>query len=151
MTRNADDHHRASTDRYPLQQLTGRITASAYGVQRKFGYGYLESVYRRALAVEMQYHGIAVAQEVTYELFHRGVPVGLFRADLVADSRVIVEAKTGLLPDPVAPAQLLNYLRAADLSLGLLIHFGPRGASIKRVVASPEYRARWQRMTDAPP
>jgi GxxExxY protein len=65
-------------------------------------------------------------------------------ADLVAERQVIVEVKTGLVLDPVSKPQLLNYLRAADLSLGLVIHFAPTGAVIKRVVASPEYRSRWK-------
>jgi GxxExxY protein len=124
-----------SAERYPLQELTGSIIAACYVVQRGFGHGFLEAVYRRALAVELQFQGIPVAQEVPYELFHRGVSVGFYRADLVVDSRVIVETKTGLVLDPIAPVQLLNCLNAARLSLGLVAHFGPR-VSIKRVIAS---------------
>ena len=74
--------------------------------------------------------------EKVYELFHHGVLVGRYRADTVVDSRVIVETKTGLIADPGAPVQLLNYLCAARLTLGLVVHFGPRGARIKRVIAS---------------
>jgi GxxExxY protein len=127
-----------------LQVLTGKIIGSAYAVRRRFGYGFLEAVYRRALAVEMAFRGVVVAEEAPYELLYRGVAVGFYRADLVAERQVIVEVKTGPTADPVAVAQLLNYLRAADLSLGLVIHFAPTGAVIKRVVASPEYRSRWK-------
>jgi GxxExxY protein len=70
--------------------------------------------------------------------------VGTYRADLVVDDRLIVEVKTGKVLDCVARAQLLNYLRAADLPLGLFVHFSPNGASIKRVISSPEYRSRWK-------
>jgi GxxExxY protein len=145
-TDNTDgaDAGRFSDDRYPLQELTGKIIASAYAVYRVFGYGFLEHVYRRALAVELRYRRVDVAEEAPYELFHRGVPVGFYRADLIANARVIVEAKTGLVPDPIGPVQLLNCLRAADLLLGLFIHFGPTGARIRRVIASPDYRARWK-------
>lgn len=132
------------TTGYPSQELTGRIISAAFAVQRGFGYGFLESVYRRAMAVEMEYRGVQVTREARYDLFHRGVSVGSYRADLVANDRVIVEVKTGLVADPVAPLQLLNYLRASDLSLGLVIHFAPGGARVKRVVASPDYRARWK-------
>jgi GxxExxY protein len=104
-------------------------------VHRAFGYGFLESVYRRALAVELRYMGIPVSEEVPYELFHRGVSVGFYRADLVVDSRVMVESKTGLVCDPIAPVQLLNCLGAAGLTLGLVLHFGP-SVSVKRVIAS---------------
>ena len=127
-----------------LNELTGKIIGSAYSVHRGFGFGFLERVYRRALAVELAFHGVLVGEEIPYELYHRGVSVGSYRADLVVDRQVIVEIKTGLLLDPVSKPQLLNYLRAADLSLGLLIHFAPTGAVIKRVVASPEYRSRWK-------
>ena len=96
-------------------------------------------MYKRALAAELEYQGVPVAREVPYELFHRGVSVGLYRADLVVDSRVIVEAKVGLVLDPIAPVQLLNCLRAAHLPLGLVAHFGPR-ASIKRVIVSDSAR-----------
>ena len=127
-----------------LHELTGKIIGSAYTVHRGFGFGFLEPVYRRALAVEIAFRGVAVAEEAPYELFHRGVSVGFYRADLVAERQVIIEVKTGVVLDPVSKPQLLNYLRAADLSLGLVVHFAPTGAVIKRVVASPEYRSRWK-------
>ena len=123
---------------FPLQALTGTIIASAFAVFRAFGYGFLESVYRRALAVELRHRGVRIEQEVKYELFHLGESVGCYKADMVADSRVIVETKTGLLPDPIAPIQLLNYLRAAQLTLGLVIDFGPRGARVRRVISSEQ-------------
>jgi len=88
-------------------------------------YGFVESVYRRALCVELNHLGVSVAQEVPYELFHRGVSVGLYYADVVAESTLIVETKTGPIVDPAAAQQLLNYLCAARLTLGLLVYFSP--------------------------
>jgi GxxExxY protein len=127
-------------DEYPFQELTGTIIASSHAVFRAFGFGFLESVYRRALAVELRYRGVPVREEVRYELFHRGVSVGVYRADLVAESIVMVETKTGLFVDPVGPVQLLNCLCAARLTLGLLVHFGPNGARVKRVIAPTDGR-----------
>jgi GxxExxY protein len=139
MSRTAPEPERESrrfaSDQYPLRLLTEKIIAACFVVHRTFGYGFLESVYRRALAVELRYMGIPVSEEVPYELFHRGVSVGFYRADLVVDSRVIVETKTGLVLDPIAPVQLLNCLGAAGLTLGLVLHFGS-SASVKRVIAS---------------
>ena len=123
-------------DAFPLQAVTGTIIASAFSVFRKFGYGFLEPVYRRALAAELRHRGVRVDQEVHFELYHHSEPVGSYRADLIVDARVIVETKTGAGLDPNAPIQLLNYLCAARLSLGLVVHFGPNGARVKRVVAS---------------
>jgi GxxExxY protein len=125
---------------YPHQQLTGKIIASSFAVFRAFGYGFLESVYRRALCVELDHLGVSVAQEVRYELFHRGVSVGLYYADVVAESAVIVETKTARVVDPTAADQLLNCLCAARLTLGLLVYFGPTGAQIKRVIRSADGR-----------
>src|SRR5689334_10965369 len=125
---------------YPHQQLTGKIIAASYAVYRVFGYGFLESVYRRALAVELQYLGVKVAQEVPYELFHRGVGVGLFKADLVAENVVVVETKTGRTLDPSTYDQLLNCLCAARLTLGLIVYFGPNGVHVKRVIQSDDVR-----------
>ena len=93
-------------------------------------------MYRRALAAELRHRGVRVDQEVHFELFHHSEPVGSYRTDMIVDARVIVETKTGSVLDPNAPIQLLNYLCAARLSLGLVVHFGPKGARVKRVVAT---------------
>ena len=130
------DQPGCNVDGFPLQALTATIIASSFTVFRKFGYGFLEGVYRRALAVELRHRGVPIEEEAKYELFHHGQLVGAYRADLVVDSRVIVESKTGAVLDPTAPVQLLNYLCAAQLGLGLVIHFGPRGARAKRVIAA---------------
>jgi GxxExxY protein len=124
---------------YPFQPLTRRILAGFYHVHWTFGFGFNEAVYRRALAVELRYRGIEVSEHVRYEVQYRGELVGTYEADLVAEQTIIVETKTGLVADPSAPGQLLNYLCAARLPVGLVLHFGPR-AQVKRVVRS-EYVA----------
>lgn len=122
---------------YPHRELTQQIIAACFRVHNALGYGFLESVYRRALVVELESRGIAVRKEVAYELTYLGVPIGTYVADLVVADLVIVEVKIGLLLDPVSVPQTLNYLRAARLPLGLLVHFGPRVA-VKRVVRTRE-------------
>ena len=123
---------------YPLQALTGRIISAFHHVHYTHGFGFLESVYRRALAIELRHRGVEVKQLVRYELVHRGLPIGLYEADLIAEASVILEVKTGLVLDPVAPVQLLNYLRASDLRVGLVLHFGPR-PQIRRVISSGRF------------
>ena len=66
---------------------------------------------------------------------------GYYKADMLVDSRVIVETKAGLIFDSLAPIQLLNYLCAARLTLGLVIHFGPKGAKVRRVVSTDSGRS----------
>ena len=124
---------------YPLQELTGRIIGACFQVHHDLGYGYLESPYRRAMAVELTYQGIAVAREVPFELFYRGAPIGCYRADLIAESSVLVEVKTGPALDPNAMAQVLNYLKVSRLPIGLILHFGPK-PKIRRVIATRDPR-----------
>jgi len=123
-----------------MQALTRTIIAAAFEVFRVFGFGFLESVYRRALVVELRYRGVRVDEKVLYPLTHRGDSVGTYEADVVTERRVIVEVKTGLTRDPTAPTQLLNYLSAAKLDLGLVVDFTPRGARVKRMIASEARR-----------
>ena len=125
---------------YPHRELTHQIIAACFRVHNTLGYGFLESVYRRALVVELRSRGIAVRQEVPYELTYLGVPIGTYFADLVVEESVIVEVKTGLLLDPVGVPQALNYLKAARLPLSLLVHFGPR-VTVKRVVLTGQGHA----------
>jgi GxxExxY protein len=117
---------------YPYLDLTGDIIGAAYAVHHSKGFGFLEKVYRRALVVELEYLGIHSRREVTFDLHHRGVPIGVYRADLIVESRIIVEVKTGLLLDPAVVPQTLNYLKASGLSIGLVVYFGPR-LKVKRV------------------
>ena len=76
-----------------------------------------------------------------YELFHFGESVACYKADMIVESRVIVETKTGLVPDPLAQVQLLNYLSAARLPLGLVIYFGPTGVKVKRMIWNGQFNS----------
>jgi GxxExxY protein len=130
--------HRLPEADYPLQDLTGEIIEAFIHVHHTLGYGFLESPYRKALAVELRHRGIAIEQLVRYDLVYRGLAIGVYEADLVVEQSVIVETKTGLVLDPVAQAQVLNYLKASHLAVGLVLHFGPRPV-VKRVVRSRYY------------
>jgi GxxExxY protein len=114
---------------YPHQELTSKIIASSFAVFRTLGYGFLESVYRRALAVELQYCGVRIAQEVSYEIRYRGVSVGIYRADLVANSIVIVETKDRVLsrPDHARPTPELLVRRSPWAWLDRVLR--PKGSS----------------------
>lgn len=133
--RGAEKRDEFAEDDYPLQELTRQIIGAFYEVNRAFGYGLLEAAYRRAMAVELGYQDIRVAQEVPFELLYRGVSVGLYRADLVVENAVIVETKAGITLDPASTVQLLNYLKVSRLQVGLLLHFGLR-PGVKRIVDS---------------
>jgi GxxExxY protein len=113
-------------------EITRVAIGAFYEVYNELGYGFLEAVYRRALAVRLRELGLGVRQEVLFELAYHGVDIGQYRADLIVADAVIVEVKSVERLAPVHHAQLVNYLRAADVSIGLLLNFGP----------SPEVRRR---------
>jgi GxxExxY protein len=135
---NADGPSRRVRECYETlfeEALTRRIIGAFYDVYNALGYGFLESVYANALAVEIVGRGLHVVREAAAEVRYKGEVVGMFRADLLVESRVVVELKAARELRPGDPMQLLNYLRATDLEVGLLLHFGPR-PRIRRFVAS---------------
>ncbi len=113
--------------------ITGEIIAAFYAVYHELGYGFLESVYVRAMAIELFQRRMEVAREVPVTVFYKGVTVGSFRVDLVVADRVIVAIKAGEQAVDSDRAQLLNYLRSSGREVGLLLHFGPK-AVLKRVI-----------------
>jgi GxxExxY protein len=115
-------------------QLTGKIIQCFFIVYNTLGCGFLESVYRKALAVELARQGLHVRQEMPIEVLYEGTPVGNFRLDLLVNDNVAVELKATELLAPVAKRQLINYLRASRLDVGLLLHFGAE-AKFHRVVS----------------
>ncbi|HEY2375556.1 MAG TPA: GxxExxY protein [Gemmatimonadaceae bacterium] len=118
---------------YPLSELTGDVIAGFYRTYDAFGFGFLESVYRRALSVELKLAGLGVEREVPFELFHLGEAIGRYRADLIIEKTLIVEIKTGRFLDSEAIPQVLNYLNVTRLPLGLILFFGPK-PKVKRVI-----------------
>lgn len=118
---------------YLHQQLTKRIIGAFYEVYNELGFGFLESVYEKALALVLEQTGVKVSAQVPITVSFRGSDVGTFRADLVVEDVVIVELKAATALDKVHETQLLNLLRSTDIEVGLLLNFG-REPQIKRFV-----------------
>ena len=114
-------------DRLPAleRELTGAIISAFYFCYNELGFGFLESVYRRALTIELRLRGFHIVEEALVEAMFRGVQVGTYRLDLLVEHRVVVEVKATAALGPADKRQLLNYLRASNLEVGLLLHFGP--------------------------
>jgi GxxExxY protein len=108
--------------------LTKTIIACFYRVYDGLGYGFLESVYRRALAVEFRLSGISAVSEAPFDVWYRNDRVGRFRGDFLVERRAIVEVKASQTLALADRKQLLNYLRASPVEVGLLLHFGPKAA-----------------------
>ena len=121
------------------ERLTGIIIETFYAVYNELGYGFLESVYRKAMAIALTERGLLVALEAPLEVRFRGQVVGVFRADILVEDRIIVELKASRRVGPEDEAQLLNYLKSTDLEVGLLLHFGPK-PTFKRIVMSRAQR-----------
>jgi GxxExxY protein len=113
--------------------ITGEIISAFYTVYNELGYGFLEAVYIRALAIELFQRRMNVAREVPVTVFYKGVTVGTYRADLLVADTVVVEVKAGEQASDSDRPQLLNYLRASGKEVGLLLHFGPK-AILRRVI-----------------
>jgi GxxExxY protein len=120
-------------ERFPERETTRAIIGAFFPVHTELGFGFLESVYRRALAHELTKLGLGVEVESSIDVWYDGIQVGHFRADLLAERRVIVEVKASVALVDADRKQLLNYLRATDVEVGLLLHFGPK-ASVKRLI-----------------
>jgi GxxExxY protein len=118
---------RKRPDRLQLleRELTGEIIGAFYECYSSLRFGHLESVYRKALAIELRYRNIAVVEEAPLEVMYRGVVVGHFRLDLFVEQRVALEIKSTLVLGPTDQRQLINYLHAGNIDVGLLLHFGP--------------------------
>jgi GxxExxY protein len=101
------------------------IISAFYETYNALGYGYLESVYRNALAMELRDRGMDARAEMPIRVFYKERPVGDFRTDIIVDGRVIVELKAGSVLGPTDKRQLINYLKATSIDVGLLLHYGP--------------------------
>jgi GxxExxY protein len=115
------------------EETTDIILRLFFRVYDRLGYGFLESVYCAALALEFEKEGISFVREGALDVWYEGRMVGHFRADFVVRGRVVVEVKATKLLHDVDQSQLLNCLRASNLEVGLLLHFGPR-AAFKRLI-----------------
>ena len=106
------------------ERLTHSIIGAFFDVYNYFGFGLLESVYANALAAELRARGRKVDREVSVAVYYKGEVVGWHRVDMLVDDKVVVENKaTEKLPATTQP-QLLTYLKATRLELGLILHFG---------------------------
>ena len=114
-------------------EITDKIIKAYYEVYNELGFGFLESVYESAMAIVLKDSGLHVERQKDIPVYFRGQNLGLYRADLVVDRKVIVELKAVKALAPEHEAQLLNYLKATDIEIGLLINFGQK-PNFKRFV-----------------
>ena len=118
-------------------ELTQRVIGVFYRVANELGYGFFESVYRRAMVIALREDGFRVAEELSMPVVFHGQPVGVFFADLVVNDRVILELKAADEVTKAAETQLKHYLRSSSMEVGLVLAFGER-AKFRRIVFTNE-------------
>lgn len=111
---------------YKYKELTDIIINAFYKVYNTLGYGFLEKVYRNALIIELTQRGLTVEPEVALTVQYEGKVVGAYFTDIVVNSLVILELKAVDTIVSEHEAQILNYLRATNLEVGLILNFGPK-------------------------
>ncbi len=116
-----------------INKVTEVIIGAAMKVSNTLGVGFLEKVYENALALEIRTAGLKVEQQKPISVTYEGVVVGRYAADLVIEVVVLVELKASKAIDDIHQAQLLNYLKATKLKIGLILNFGTSRLGIKRM------------------
>jgi GxxExxY protein len=121
-----------SPDKFLHREVTEKVIGVFYDVYNEFGYGFLESVYQGAMLMALGQSGLRVSSLVKIPVFFRGRQIGDFIADLLVEDKVILELKAVSELNPAHEAQLLNYLKATPMEIGLLLNFGPK-PKVKRM------------------
>jgi len=106
--------------------LTEKIIGIFYDVYNELGHGFLESTYAEALVIALEEARLSAAREVPVPAWFRGRKVGQYYADLIVEGAVLLELKAARTLDSAHEAQLLHYLRATEVEVGLLLNFGLR-------------------------
>ena len=119
-----------STD---CKELTEKIIKIFYRVYNKLGYGFLEKVYENAMMIEFKKEGIPAVSQSAIKVFYEGEVIGEYYADILVGNKVIVEIKAAKRLIKENEAQLLNYLKATNIEVGLLLNFGTK-PEVKRKV-----------------
>jgi len=114
------------TDKHGFKHknITDKIIRVFYEVYNELGHGFLESVYERSLEIALNSLELKVCRQIQVPVWFRGKPVGDFTADMLVEDCVLLELKAARALDSSHQAQLLNYLRATEIEVGLLLNFG---------------------------
>ena len=106
------------------REITEKVIKTFFEVYNELGHGFLESVYEKSLALALGSLGLSVKRQIEIPVWFRGQKVGDFTADALVNDSVLLELKAVRALDPSHEAQLLNYLRATEIEVGLLLNFG---------------------------
>ena len=117
---------RKDKEDYKHKDLSEKIIMAFYNVYNTLGYGFLEKVYENALMIEFERIGLSVKAQRPIQVLYAGKIVGEYFADILVEGCIIIEIKAGKNLSLEHEAQLLNYLKATQIQVGLLLNFGPK-------------------------
>ncbi|KAA9040861.1 GxxExxY protein [Ginsengibacter hankyongi] len=115
------------------EELTKKIIGCAMEVHRRLGNGFQEVIYQRALEMEMHLADLKFSRELEMPIYYRDSEIGTRRVDFFVEEKVMVELKALIKLEDVHLAQVMNYLEAYKMEIGLLLNFGARSLEFKRV------------------
>jgi GxxExxY protein len=133
---------RYDPEKFVHRELTDRIIGAFYDVYNELGFGFLESVYHKAMLHALARAGLLVETEVCLPVYFHGHLVGDFSADIFVERAVILELKAVEELHPAHEAHLLNYLKASPIELGLLLNFGPKPCIRRMIFTNDRKRSR---------
>jgi GxxExxY protein len=127
-------------EQFRHSELTKEIIGVFYEVYNELGHGFIESVYENALCIALREKGHEVYQQIAIPVWFRKQQIGDFDADLLVNKLVLLELKVARTIEPAHIAQLMNYLKATEIEVGLLLNFGPR-PEFKRIAFGNDRKA----------
>jgi GxxExxY protein len=119
------------------EALTEKLIGVFYTVYNDLGHGFLEKIYQKAFALQLSKQGFNFEEQKGLRIHYLGVDLGEFYADLVVQSTVIVELKAAAALETAHELQLLNFLKASGIEVGLLLNFGPK-PQVRRMIFDNE-------------
>ncbi len=123
-------------DNYIHSEISDLIIKAFYNVYNKLGYGFLEKVYENGMMIELKRLGLKAEKQKQLKVFYDELEIGEYYADIIINDCVIVELKAAEAICPEHEAQLVNYLKATDIEVGLLLNFGKEPKFKRRVLTS---------------
>ena len=120
------------------EDITRKIIGSAYQVYNQLGFGFLESVYKKAMILELRKNNLKVEEEKPLDVYYDDQVVGHFFVDLFVENEIVVELKSVQRIAKEHEVQVVNYLKGLQKDVGLLINFSPQGVEVKRKYRKPQ-------------
>lgn len=118
---------------FPHQELTKSIIGIYYNVYNELGYGFLEKVYHKAMLIELRNHGYKIESEKKINVYYKNEIVGEYYPDIIVNDSVIIELKCVEYLGEIYENQILNYLKATECEVGLILNFGKDPQFIRKI------------------